>query len=121
MRLLVVFAIEAVHAADEAQVFRGGEAAEKREAFGDDADLALDFEGMGGEVEAEKLDVARGGREQPGHHFDGGGFAGSIGSEEAEELTRSDVEGDVIDRGEGAEAAGEVADGDGGRIHWRQG
>ena len=98
-----------------------GEAAEERQAFGDDADLALDFEGMGGEVEAEDLDVAGGGREQAGEHFDGGGFAGAVGAEEAEELARGDGEGDVIDGGEGAEAAGEVADGDGGRIHWRQG
>ena len=41
--------VEAVHAADEAEIFGCGEAAEEGEAFGDDADLALDFDGVGGE------------------------------------------------------------------------
>ena len=33
--------VEAVHAADEAEILAGGQAAEQRHAFGNDADLAL--------------------------------------------------------------------------------
>ncbi len=53
------FAVEAVHAADEAEIFRRGEAAEEGEAFGDDADLALDVEGVGGEVDAKDARCGR--------------------------------------------------------------
>ena len=108
--------VEAVHASDEAEVFGGGEAAEEGEAFGDDADLALDFDGVGDGVEAEDLDGAGGGSEQAGEHLDGGGFAGAVGAEEAEELAGSDGEVDVLNGGEFAEAAGE-AGGDDGRDH----
>jgi len=62
-------AIEAVHAADKAQGIPRREAAEEREAFRDDTDLALDFEGVGGEVETQKARCGRRWREQPGHHF----------------------------------------------------
>ncbi len=114
-------AIETVHATDEAEVFGCGEAAEEGEAFRDNADLTLEFERMGGEVEAEELDLAGGGSEQAGEHFDGGGLPCSVGSEEAEELTGSDAEADAVDGGELAEAAGEVVRGDGGCFHLGQG
>ena len=71
--------VQAVHAADEAEVLGGGEAAEEGEAFGDDADLTLELDGVGGEVLAEDLDGARGGGEQAGEHLDGGGFAAPLG------------------------------------------
>ena len=100
--------VEAVHAADEAEVFGCGETAEEGEAFGDDADLALDFDGVGGGVEAEDLDAAGGGSEEAGEHLDGGGFAGAVGAEEAEELAGRDGEVDVLNGGEVAEAAGEA-------------
>jgi hypothetical protein len=112
--------VETVHAADEAKVFGGGEAAEEGEAFGDDADLAFDFDGVGDGVEAEDLDAAGGGGEEAGEHLDGGGLAGAVGAEEAEELTGGDGEVDVLDGGEVAEAAGE-AGGDDGWDHVREG
>ena len=91
--------VEAVHAADEAEVFGGGEAAEEGEAFGDDADLAFHFDGVCGDcVEAEDLDGAGGGREQAGEHLDGGGFTCAVGAEEAEELAGGDGEVDVSER-----------------------
>ncbi len=40
------FRVEAVHAADEVEVLGRGEAAEEGEAFGDDADLALELDGV---------------------------------------------------------------------------
>src|SRR5882762_4112096 len=57
-------AVEAVHLANETEVFRGGEAAEEGQAFGYDADLALDFDGVSGEVHSEDLNAAGGGCEQ---------------------------------------------------------
>ena len=114
-------AFEAVHASDEAKIFRRSEAAEEGEAFGKDADLTFDVEGVGGEVDAEEVDAAGGGSKEAGEHLDGGGFAGTVGAEESKELTGGDVEGDIVDSGEGPEAAGEVAEGDCGRVHWSTG
>jgi hypothetical protein len=104
--------VEAVHAADEGEVFGCGETAEEGEAFGDDTDLALDFDGVGSGVEAENLDAAGGWRKQAGEHLDGGGFAGAVGAEEAEELAGGDGEVDILDGGEVAETAGEIGGGD---------
>ena len=106
--------IEAVHAADEAEIFAGGEAAEERHAFGHDADLAFEFGGVFGEVGAEDADRSGGGREQAGEHLDGGGFAGAVGAEEAEELPGLHGEVHVVDGGEVAKAAGELGGLDGG-------
>ena len=106
--------VEAVHAADEAEILGGGEAAEESEAFRDDADLALDFDGVSGGVEAEDLNAAGGGSEQAGEHLDGGGFACAVGAEEAEELAGGDGEIDVLNGGEFAETAGEIGGGDSG-------
>ncbi len=110
--------VETVHATDEGEVLGCGEAAEEGEAFGDDADLAFDFDGVGGGVEAENLDGAGGGREEAGEHLDGGGFAGAVGAEEAEELAGGDGEIDVLNGGEIAETTGEACGGDGGDHVW---
>jgi len=108
-------AIQAVHAADEAEVLAGGEAAEQGHALGDDPDLALQLGGVLGQVGAQYADLAAGGCEQAGEHLDGGGLAGAVGAEEAEELARVDGEVDVIDGGEIPEAARERGGLDGGR------
>ncbi len=99
--------VEAVHAADEVEVLAGGELAEEGHALGDDADVALDLDGVVEEVFAEDLDGAGAGSEEAGEHLDGGGFAGAVGAEEAEELAGFDREIDVIDGGEAIESAGE--------------
>ena len=65
-------AIEAIHAADEAQIFGRGEPAEQGHAFRHNADLALQVERAGGERLAENLDRSRAGLEQAGKHLDGG-------------------------------------------------
>jgi hypothetical protein len=105
--------VEAVHAADEAEVLGCGETAEEGEAFGDYADLPFDFDGVGEGVEAEDPDAAGGGGEKSGEHLDGSGFAGAVGAEEAKELAGRDGEVDVLNGGEVAEAAGEAGGGDG--------
>src|SRR6202021_798627 len=75
--------------------------------------LTLDFDGVGGGVEAEDLDAAGGGCQETGEHFDGCGFSCSVGAEESEELARRDGEVDVLNGGEVAETAGEACSGDG--------
>ena len=106
--------VEAVHAADEVEIFGCGESAEEREAFRDDADLALDLDGVSGGVEAEDLDAAGGWSEEAGEHLDGGGLACAVGAEEAEELAGRDGEVDVLNGGEVAESTREACGGDGG-------
>src|SRR6202012_2564240 len=107
---------EAVHTADEVEVFGCGEPAEKGKAFGHYSDLAFDLDGIGSSVEAEDLDATGGRSEQTGEHLDGSGLARAVGAEEAEELARSHGEVDVLNGGEIAETAGE-AGGDDGRDH----
>ena len=104
--------VEAIHAADEGEVFAGGELAEEGHAFGNDADVAFDFDGVGEEVLAENLDGARGGCEEAGEHLDGGGFAGAVGTEKAEELAGLDGKIDVVDCGESVEGASKRVGGD---------
>uniref|UniRef100_E6QMS5 Uncharacterized protein n=1 Tax=mine drainage metagenome TaxID=410659 RepID=E6QMS5_9ZZZZ len=88
--------------------FGCGEALEKRETFGHDADLALDLERVLGEIEAEDLDGPVGGLKQAGEHADAGGFASTVGAEKAEELALIDAQIDALDGDKRAEAAGEA-------------
>jgi hypothetical protein len=107
--------IQAIHAADEGEVLAGGEFAEEGHAFGDDADVTFHFDGVVEEILTEDLNGAGGGGEQAGEHLDGGGFAGSVGAEEAEELAGFDREIEVVDGGEGVKGTRESVGSDGGR------
>ena len=78
--------VETVHLSDKAEVLRCRELAEERHALGDDPDLTLHLNGMAEQIHAENADEAGAGREQAGEHFDGGGFAGAVRTEKAEEL-----------------------------------
>ena len=53
--------------------------------------------------------LARCRRQQTGQHLHGGGLAAAVGAEEAEDLAALDGEADVVDGGEVAEAARQVA------------
>src|SRR5262249_57359827 len=56
---------------------------------------------------AEQLRPALRHAKEPGEHLHRGGLAGAVRAEEAEDLAATDVEADVVDRGEIAEPAGE--------------
>ena len=58
---------------------------------------------------AVDADGPAGGRENCGEHLDGGGFAGPVGTEEAEDLSLRHGKGDVIDGGDVAEGLDQVA------------
>src|ERR1700722_7256640 len=107
-------AIEAVHASGEAKKFGASEAPKKRHAFRHDSDVALDLDWVGVQIDAENFDAPRARSEQPGQHFDGRRFSGAVGTEEAEELSGGDLQVDVIDGQQVAEAARQTLRGDGG-------
>ena len=48
------------------------------------------------------------GRQQAGQHFDGGGLAGAVGAEKAEELPGGDAEVHILHGNEVSEAASQI-------------
>lgn len=101
-------AVEAVEASVELEVFEGGEFVVEGEFLGHIADEAFDLFGGLFDVEAGDFGGSFGGFEDAAEHADDGGFAGAVGAEEAKDGAFGDVEGDVVDGGEVAEAFGEV-------------
>ena len=108
---------EAVHVADEIQIFGAGETAEKRDALRHDTDLTLHFDWIIGEIDPENFHAAGRRREEAGEHFDRGGFAGAVGAEEAEELAGGDAKVHIVDGDEVSEAARKMLGGDGWNVH----
>src|SRR5262249_6785196 len=74
------------------------------------ADPALDAFGILRDVDAADRRGARGRREQSAQHPDRRRLAGAVAAEEAEDLAATDVERDVVDRDERAEAPRQTAD-----------
>ncbi len=70
--------------------------------------------GFEGFSEQERLAFAR--RQQARQHFHGRGLAAAVRADEAENLAAFDGEAHAVDRREIAEAAGEIARGDDGRV-----
>ena len=91
-------AAQAVDRSEEAQVLLDGQVEVERELLAHVPEPALPGIGLGGDVDAaEPGDAARRGREQPGEHADGGGLAGPVGPEEAEDAPARNVDVDVPD------------------------
>jgi hypothetical protein len=61
-------------------------------------------------IAAFEEDVAVVGMEHSGYHFDRGGLAGSVWSEEPDNLAGRDLEADVFDGGNSAKTAEKVID-----------
>ena len=68
--------------------------------------MPLDVWGMLADVHAEDGGVAGGEGDEAAEGSDDGGFAGAVGAEEAEELAAIEMETDVVDGGDVAEADG---------------
>ena len=66
----------------------------------------------GGEAAHRALDLAAGGFQQRGKHFDGGCLPCPVGSEEGEDFSFGHIEGDVVDSSECAEGFDKVLDAD---------
>src|SRR5208282_4904724 len=89
--------------------------------LGDQAEEAFGAARGFPEVVFSKRHGALVGPEQAGDHRDGGGLAGAVGAEKAEQLAARDLEGDAIHRAELAESFGQALHADhgfpfGGRV-----
>ncbi len=105
-------ASESVDGAGEKEVLLDGEGGEESEGFGQHSDEALDGDGIDRHVMTGDEDLARGGLEQAGEHFEGSGFAGSVGTEEGADGAGGDFEVKAIDCRVLAVALGEIPAGD---------
>ena len=102
-----------VKARDEFQVLAHREVLVEAEALGHVADMALDLVGLGADVVAETGALALVGREQPAQHADGGGLAGTVGTEESVDLAALDLHREVAHDLAAAEGFGQAMDVDG--------
>ena len=95
--------------AGEKQVLFHREVVEEAQVFGQDADAALQFQGIGLDVDAANLHLAGRRRKQAGEHFHGGRFSRAVGPEEGADRSGGDLEGKTVHGGEFPEAARQVA------------
>ena len=108
--------LSAVDLAVEAEVFDDLEVAVEGEFLGHVADAVFEFSALMPDVETGDVGVAAGRLKDSAEHFDGGGFAGAVGSEESVHGSGRDFEVDVVDGCEVAEAFDESGDFDGGLV-----
>ena len=80
-----------------AQIIGGGEIVVEADRVGQIADAPLDRKRLARRIEAEHAHLACRDVGQPEHHQDGGGLAGAVGAEQAENLAAADGERDVVD------------------------
>ncbi len=88
---------EAEVEAVEVDVFEDGAGAVEGVVLRDDADVAAGYGGGCDDVDAGDADRAGGGQGAGGADADGGGFAGAVGTEQAEELALANAEVDAVD------------------------
>ena len=103
--LLELRAGKPVHAAPEQQVLAGGHVRVQGDVLRHDADDRLDRLGVRHDRVPVHEGVAPGWAQQAGEHGDGGGLAGAVGAEQAEDLALVDVEAHLVD---GQHALGRV-------------
>jgi len=108
-------AAEPVNLAGEAQVRDDRHVAVERRVLRQVPDAATDLGGLLEDVEAAHAHGAGRGRKETGDHAQRGGLARAVRPEEAEDLSRSGRERDVLDRREVAVPFAQVRDFDHGR------
>src|SRR5690606_14159819 len=81
------------------------------------ADLALDPQTVGADVEAKHRAFALVGGQKPAHDADGGGLAGTVRPKEADDLAFRHAHRHMVDNGLVAEALDQAMDVD--DVHWR--
>ena len=111
--------VQPLHRGEEFEVLAHGQVLEQRELLGHVADAQAQRLGLFGDAQAQHLDLARGRRQQPAQHADGGRLAGPVRAEEAVDLLFRHVEVDMVDRDQFAEALGQAARADGDAVHPR--
>src|SRR5947209_45601 len=98
-------AVQAVHASYKVEELRPGKPLKQHQPFGDHSDAPLDFYAVLLKILAEDADLAAAGAQQPGKHFDGGGFSCAVGTKKAEELLPLDREMKIIHGYQSTESA----------------
>ncbi len=107
---------EAVNPAEKGEVLLGGEVFVEGEALGHVADAGLDAVLVPDDVEAVHPALAGGGQQEAVQHADGGGLAGAVRPQEAEDFTLGHRKADAVHGPEFAEVPGQVPDLDGGAL-----
>src|ERR1041385_3178319 len=93
----------------ELEVLQHGEVVVEAVALGHVSDPAADPLGLVHHVHPDHVRAARGRRDEPGEHPDGGGLAAPVGAEEAEDLAPRHLEVEPLDRHDRAEDLAEPA------------
>ncbi len=108
---------QVAQAADELEVLEAGEVGVDVGLLGDVAEGGA----VGLEIVADALafeeHLAVGGLEEAGDDLDGGGFAGAVGTDVADDLAGTEAKADVVDGGKATIAFGESFDLEHGNLH----
>jgi hypothetical protein len=98
----------AVERGTEAEIVEAAELRVEIALVGHHAHQMLGRPGLAGAVDPADPDRARVGARKAGEHVDGGGLAGTVGTQETEQLTLRDAKGDPVDGLDLAETLGQV-------------
>ena len=109
---LQLFGGDTIDTSKELEIFLDGQIVVEGKFLGHVTDLLADAHGAKGFGLAGKLHGAVGRLEEATEHFDGGGFAGTVGAEESVNFAVVDLQADVVDGSERAELLGEAASAD---------
>ena len=100
--------VETAQPADKLQILEAGEIGVEVRLFRHVSDRAAKGDHVVANVAAFEEHVAVVGPQHAGDHFDGGGFAGAIGAEKADDFAGGDCEADVLNGGDAAIASEEM-------------
>jgi hypothetical protein len=98
-----------VHVGEDDQVLRDRQRAGEVDVAGGEVHPAERLEAAVAQVLAEQVHRAPVGRDQPEEHVQCGGLAGAVRTEEADDLSLADLEADLVDSRDGAEALDQPA------------
>ena len=99
---------EAAEPADQLQVFEPGEVVVEMGFFGDVAEGGAEGDHVLANILAFEEHPAVVGPQHAGDDFDGGGFAGAVGAEEADDFAGRHLEADTLDCGNAAKTSAKV-------------
>ena len=93
-------AAQAIDAGEKAQVLLDAEVAVQRKFLRHIAQMLARLARADLEIHSQHQRFAGGGHQQAAHHFEGGGFPGAVGAEQAENFTALNLEIDMVGSGE---------------------
>ena len=102
-------AAQAINPGRKFEVLAHGKQPVKRKLLRHITELQLGLAGSRAQVEPGHPGFSRGGTQESTKHLEGGRFAGSVGTEKAEDLPLAHLEADVVGGTEGAEFFGQMA------------